>query len=100
LPRVPETLAWARAFAAALPAELAVQPVVPQTNQFLLFATGDADAVNERTLAAIEERKVGLPAWSAGRFPGSIQTEVVITPAALDLDPAEMAALVGEVASG
>ena len=96
LPRVPETLAWARAFAEALPAGVAVQPVVPQTNQFLLFADGEADAVNERTAAAIEERKVGLPAWTPGRFPGSIQTEVVVTPAALALDPAAMAALLAE----
>jgi threonine aldolase len=99
LPQVPETVAWARAFAAALPTDIAVQPVVPQTNQFLLFATGDADGVNERTAAAIEEGKVGLPAWMPGRQPGSIQTEIVVTAAALTLDPATMADLVAELAT-
>ena len=97
LPQVPETLAWARAFAQALPAEVAVQPVVPQTNQFLLFAIGDADRANERTVAAIQDRKIGLPAWAPGRHPGSIQTEIVVTHAALTLDPATMAALVADV---
>jgi threonine aldolase len=100
LPLIPQTVAWAQAFAAALPAEVATQPVRPQTNQFLLYAGGDADTVNERTAAAIDEHQVGLPAWWPSREPGRIQTEVVVTPAALDLDPAEMAALLaGTVAA-
>ena len=97
LPLVPETVAWARAFAAALPAELAVQPGVPQTNQFLLFTGGDADGVNERTAAAIEERRIGLPPWFPSRQPGRVQSEVVVTPAALGLDPEQMAALIVDV---
>jgi threonine aldolase len=100
LPLVPDTVAWARAFAAALPAEVAAQPAVPQTNQFLLFAAGDADAVNERTAAAVDEQQVGLPAWWPSREPGRLQTEVVVTPAALDLDPAGMAALVADLLAG
>lgn len=97
LPLIPETIAWAQAFAAALPPEVAVQPGVPQTNQFLLFAPGDADAVNERTAAAVESHQIGLPAWFPSPQPGRIQTEVVVTPAALDLDAAEMAAMIVEV---
>ncbi|SFC66570.1 L-threonine aldolase [Nocardioides terrae] len=97
LPLVPETVTWARAFAAALPAGLAVQPAVPQTNQFLLFAAGDADAVNERTAAVVDERRIGLPAWLPAQEPGRIRTEIVVTPAALTLDPVAMAALVGGV---
>lgn len=97
LPLIPETVAWAKAFAAALPAEIAVQPGVPQTNQFLLFADGDPDPVNERTAAAIEEHGVGLPAWFPSRQPKRIQTEVAVTPAALDLDPAQASTLLGGV---
>lgn len=99
LPLVPQTAAWAAQFAAALPAEIAVQPGVPQTNQFLLFATGDADAVNERTAAFVEEHRVGLPAWFPSRQPGRVQTEIVVTEAALTLDPAEMAATLAGLVS-
>jgi len=88
---------WARELAAALPSGLAVQPAVPQTNQFLVFASGDADAVNERTAAAIDEHGIGLPVWSATEQPGRITTEVVVSPTALGLDPAAMAGLVASV---
>lgn len=97
LPLIPQTVGWAQAFAAALPAEVTVQPGRPQTNHFLLYAGGDADTVNERAAAAIKEHQVGLPAWWPSQDPGRIQTEVVVTPAALDLDPAAMAALIGAV---
>ncbi len=101
LPRISQTVAWAQAFAAALPDHVTAQPGRPQTNQFLLYAAGDADSVNERTLAAIEEHQVGLPAWHRSREPGRVQAEIVVSPAALDLDPAAMAAvLAGAVASG
>jgi threonine aldolase len=92
LPLIPQTVAWARALAAALPAGVTVQPAVPQTNQFLLFAAGDADALNTRTAAAIVEHEVGLPAWFPSREPGRVQAEVVVSPAALGLDPTAMAA--------
>jgi threonine aldolase len=94
LPIVADTVAWARAFAAELPAFIAVQPGVPHANQFLAYAAGDADAVNERLLALIEERRIGLPAWHAAQEPGRITTEFTVSRAALKLDPAEMAALV------
>ena len=94
LPLIPETVAWARAFAAALPDELGAEPAQPQTSQFLLFATGDADVVNERTVALVEAEGIGLPAWSPSREPDRVQTEIVVSPAALGLDPVAMAGLV------
>ena len=97
LPLIPDTVAWAHDFAAALPTEISAQPGVPHTNQFLLYATGDADDVNERTVAAIAEHRIGLPAWVATSQPRRIQTEVVVAPPALTLDPAAMAALVAGV---
>ena len=101
LPLIAQTVAWAQAFATALPVEVTAQPGPPQTNQFLLYAAGDADTVNERTLAAIEQHGVGLPAWTPSREPGRVQTEIVVAPAALDLDPAAMAAvLAAAVAPG
>jgi threonine aldolase len=93
LPIVADSVAWARAFAAELPSYLTVQPGVPHTNQFKLYAAGAADIVNERVLASVEERHIGLPAWRAAQEPGRIGTEVVVTGAALGLEPAEMAAL-------
>jgi len=94
LPIVADTVGWARAFAAELPSFIAVQPGVPHANQFLAYAAGDADAVNERLLALIEERRIGLPAWRAAQEPGRITTEFAVSRAALKLDPAQMAALV------
>ena len=71
-----------------------MQPGVPHTNQFLAYAAGDANAVNERLLALIEEHRIGLPAWRAAQEPGRITTEFAVSRAALKLRPAEMAALV------
>jgi len=70
---------------------------VPHTNQFHVYAAGDADAVNERVLAIIEQRGIGLPAWRPAQEPGRITTEFAVTGAALELDSAEMAALVATV---
>ena len=78
-----------------------MQPGVPHTNHFLAYAAGDADAVNERLLALIEERHIGLPAWRAAQEPGRITTEFAVSRAALKLPPAEMAELVaGAIAPG
>jgi threonine aldolase len=93
LPQVPATRAWARAFAAALAPGVTVQPGVPHTSHFRVYAAGEADLVNERLLALVTEHRVGLPAWQPDREPGRITTEVVVTEAALGLDPAAMAAL-------
>jgi threonine aldolase len=97
LPIVADTVAWARAFAAELPSYVTAQPRVPHTNQFKLYAAGEADIVNERALAAVEERHIGLPAWQAAPEPGRISTEIAVTGAALRLEPAEMAAFLGSV---
>jgi threonine aldolase len=94
LPLVADMVAWARAFAAAFPPFVTAQPGVPQTNQFLAYAAGDADAVNERLLALIDEHHVGFPAWRAAQEPGRITTEFTVSRAALTLEPARMAALV------
>ncbi|HUN33440.1 MAG TPA: beta-eliminating lyase-related protein [Trebonia sp.] len=94
LPLLADTVTWARGFAAELPAQITVQPQVPHTNQFLVYAAGDADRVNERVLALIEKHDIGMPAWWAGREPGRISTEFTVTTAALGLDPAEAATLV------
>ena len=93
LPVVAGTVAWARAFAAQLPPFIAVQPGVPHTNQFLAYAAGDADAVNERLIALMEERRIAFPAWRAAQEPGRVTAEFAVSRAALKLDPAEMAAL-------
>jgi len=93
LPLVADTMAWARAFAAELPSCVIAQPGVPHTSHFRVYATGEADLVNERVLALVEEHRIGLPAWEATREPGRLGTEIVVTEAALGLDPAEMAAL-------
>ena len=87
LPIVADTVAWARAFAAELPPFIAVQPAVPHANQFLVYAAGDADAVNERVLALIEEHHIGFPAWHAAQEPGRITTEFAVSRAALKVDP-------------
>lgn len=100
LPVVPDAVAWAQAFAAALPDHVSVQPGTPQTNQFLLVAAGEADAVNERTAAYVEEHRTGLPAWSPTDQQGRIRTEVVVTEAALGLDAAAMAQVVARLVSG
>jgi threonine aldolase len=94
LPIMAETVAWARAFAAELPSWVTVHPGQPHTNQFLLYAAGEADAVNERVLALVEKRHIGLPGWQPAQEPGRVRTEIAVTGAALGLVPAEMAALV------
>ncbi|HTU72227.1 MAG TPA: beta-eliminating lyase-related protein [Trebonia sp.] len=100
LPVLPDTVTWARAFAAELPGQITVQPRVPHTNQFLAYAAGDADAVNERVLALIGQHDIGMPAWWAAREPGRISTEFTVTAAALGLEPAKAAGLVASALAG
>jgi hypothetical protein len=85
-------VAWARAFAAGLPSFITVQPGVPHANQFHAYAAGDAGTVNERVLAVIEERHIGLPAWRAAQEPGRVYTEFAVFSAALKLEPAALVA--------
>jgi threonine aldolase len=97
LPVMADTVVWARAFAAGLPSYITVQPGIPHTSQFKLYAAGEADTVNQAVLALMEEHHIGLRAWQAAQEPGQITTEVIVTDAALGLDPAEMAALVSSL---
>ena len=91
---------WARAFAAALPPEITVQPAIPHTNQFFLYADGEADAINERLLAHAEQHGLALGGppggWWATRDRGRVMVELSIGDGALDLDPVQVA----EVLSG
>jgi threonine aldolase len=93
LPKIPATVTWARAFAAELPAYVTVQPEAPHTNQFLLYAAGEAEAANERVLSLVEQHRIGMPAWEPAPEPGRLRTEIAVSAAALELDPAKMAAL-------
>lgn len=97
LPVMADAVAWARAFAAGLPEFVTVQPGVPHTSQFKVYATAEADVVNERVLALVEKHQVGFPPWGPAQEPGRITAEFAVTGAALGLDPAEMAALIGSV---
>ena len=91
-----DAVTWARAFAAELPSCITVQPGVPHTSQFLVFAAGDPDVVNERVLALIEERPSASP---PGTRPGSRAGSPTDRGrrGAFGLDPAEVASLVGSV---
>ncbi|MFE6649322.1 threonine aldolase family protein [Nocardioides sp. NPDC057772] len=92
LPHIGECVTWARALAAALPAYVTVQPPVPHTNTFLLYAAGDPDAVNTRLLAALEEHSLAFSRpWSASDEPGRVVTEVTVGQGALELDPETVA---------
>jgi threonine aldolase len=93
LPKITDTVTWARAFAAELPASVTVQPEVPHTNQFLVYAAGPADAANQRVLSLVEQHQIGMPAWEPAQEPGRLRAELAVSTAALELDPAKMAAL-------
>jgi len=93
LPAIGDSVAWARALADELVARgLRIQPDPPHTNTFLVFADGDPDAVTERVVAFMEERKVApCGRWWAARAPGVAMSEVTIHRAALEHDPATVA---------
>ncbi|MEU6137568.1 beta-eliminating lyase-related protein [Nocardioides sp. NPDC047086] len=93
LPQIGECVTWGRTLAAALPASISVQPRVPHTNTFLLYAAGDPDEVNTRLLAALEEHSLAFSRpWTAADEPGRVVTEVTIGQGALELDPETVAA--------
>ena len=102
LPRIPECLAWARALAAELPAVgITPNPAEPHTPTFLLHVGGDADEVNERVVAFLERERLRLcNLWWEGTEPGRIETEVMVSVAALEHDPAKVAAQLAEVVAG
>lgn len=98
LPLIPDVVAWGREMAAALPPTITVQPPVPHINTFLLYAAGDPDRVNERLLAALERYSIAFcRSWSAAEEPGRVVTEITLGEGALELDPAKIAALIGEL---
>jgi threonine aldolase len=93
LPKIPAAVTWARAFAAELPVYVTVQPGVPHTNQFLVYAAGTADAANQRVLSLVDQHQIGMPAWEPAQEPGRLRAELAVSTAALELNPAKMAAL-------
>ncbi|MGH3350661.1 MAG: threonine aldolase family protein [Nocardioides sp.] len=92
LPRIADYATWGRALAAALPAYITVQPPVPHTNTFLLYAAGDPDEVNNRLLASMSEHSLAFSRpWSATEEPGRVMTEMTVGHGALGLDPSIIA---------
>lgn len=101
LPLMSDCVRWARAFAAALPAGIAVQPSVPHTNQFLVFAAGDPDLINGRLAAYAETNGLALGSpWRATTEPGRVTAELNIGDGALELDPLTIAGIFGDLVAG
>lgn len=98
LPKMADCAAWARTFAGALPDTITVQPPTPHTNQFLIFAGGDSDVINERLLAYTQSsgRALGGP-WRPTAEPGRVVAELNIGDGALDLDPTEIAGVFADL---
>ena len=100
---IPACVHWARAFAAALPDAITVQPPIPHTNQFLAYASVDPAAVNARLLAYTQREDLalgGAPWYVPAKDPGRAMTEFIIGDGALELDPVETATLVGDLVAG
>ncbi|MEO6511628.1 MAG: beta-eliminating lyase-related protein [Nocardioides sp.] len=99
LPRMGEYVAWGRALAERLVEKgVRVNPDPPHTNTFELFANGDADVVNQRVIAFMEETWVqpcGM--WRATPVPGVVTCEVAVHEAALTRDPEEVAKWLREI---
>ena len=95
-----EELAWARVFAAELPAHgLRVHPGTPHTCVFEVYADAPADQVNERLLDLVRRTGVGVsPPWRDGDMPGTSVCEVSCYGQALEHDPAQVAGWFGELA--
>ena len=94
LPLIAGTVAWARAFAAELPPFITVQPGRGAGQPVSRLRRGRRRRGQRAGARPLEERRIGLPAWRAAQEPGRITTEFAVSPAALGLDPAQMAALV------
>ena len=101
LPLMGACVAWARAFAAALPGGITVQPGVPHTNQFLVYAGADPEVINQRLLAHAESRGLALGGpWRPGPEPDRAMAEFNIGDGALALDAEEIAEMVGRTVVG
>ncbi len=126
LPGIPARVAWARRFAeqvmlsaaSGLPSDedgagvaahlgaerLAIRPGVPQTNQFLVYARGEADDLNRRTAWLTEDHGLAFCApWRRGDEPGRSWTELTIGTGAIAdgpraVEPQEAADLLVRVA--
>ena len=96
LPRMPELLAHARALADALGEVDGVEvvPRPPQTPLFHLHVRGDADRLRERALDVAAAERVWLFARPAPtQVPGVQKVELTVGVPALEVAPAEAAAL-------
>ena len=92
-----------RSWAIALAAELRERgirtfPEQPHIATFLAYAPGEADEVNERLVAHVEEHGI-VPSgmWSASEVPGWVVTELTCYDSAADRDPAEVAEQIAAV---
>jgi threonine aldolase len=99
LPRMGAYVSWARGLAEALVARgFRVSPAPSQTNSFLVYAEGDANALNTRLIAHVESERLAVwPAWSASPVPGWCQAEVVVGEAALQHDVVKVAETVARL---
>ncbi len=102
LPRMGEYAAWARALATEASAVgLRPWPEPPHTNTFLIHAEGEEDAVTERLISFMERERIQpCGGWWAADVPGFVVTEVAVHDAALEHDPAQVAAWLLDVTRG
>jgi threonine aldolase len=102
LPRMGEYAAWARSLAAELTGQgFRVNPDPPHTNTFWVYADGDVDAIRERKVAFMEARSIEpFGGWRPAPVPGMVMTEVAAHDAALEHDPAQVAAWFAEIVLG
>jgi len=93
LPRMGEYVAWARSLATELAARgLRPTPAPPHTNTFLVHAEGEADAIVERVISFMEDKRIQpCGGWWEAAVPGFVTTEVAVHDAALEHDPAQVA---------
>ncbi len=99
LPHAAEELAWARSFAAELPARgLRTHPETPHTCIFEVYADAPADEMNQRLLDLVTSTATAVgPPWRAGDMPGTSVCEVSVYGQALQHDPAQVADWFGEL---
>jgi hypothetical protein len=94
-----EYAAWARKLATEVSAQgMRITPEPPHTNTFLIYVEGEPDAVSARVVEFMEREKIQpCGGWGAADVPGFAMTEVAVHDAALQHDPAQVAAWLAEV---
>jgi threonine aldolase len=99
LPHMAEYAAWARQLAAALTERgLTCKPEPPHTNTFLVYAKGDPDAIVERAIAFMEDKKIApCGGWYPAQIPGWAMCELAAHDAALAHDPKQVAEWIAEI---